>query len=143
MDFLETLVRYETDLWNRVQHELARRGLEGLGTLMALRVISKHEGRARVQELSRDLGITIGAASKLADRLERDGLAVRHPNPEDRRSSLIALTPIGEGAKVSGETAAEAALARLVGSSDDVVRITRTLARLQSRLTDTRTEALA
>lgn len=143
MDFFEMLVRYETDLWNSVQRDLTHQGLEGPGTLLALRVISRHAGAARVQELSQDLGITIGAASKLADRLERDGLARRSRHPHDRRSSVLALTAKGRRSQGSAETAAEALLARLVGSSDDVDRLTKALGDLQARLTGSRDEVLA
>jgi DNA-binding MarR family transcriptional regulator len=37
----------------------------------------------------------VGAASKVVDRVEAAGHCVRRPNPGDRRSSLIALTPEG------------------------------------------------
>ena len=55
----------------------------------------RHSGAARVQELRTELGITVGAASKLVDRLERDGLVVRTAHPHDRRSSLVTLTAPG------------------------------------------------
>src|SRR6478609_10569240 len=93
------LVRYKVALWNAVDQALSREGLVSLTQLHALRVIDRYAGQARVQDLSRDIGITVGAASKLVDRLERDGLAVRSPNPEDRRSSLIALTVAGTRAR--------------------------------------------
>jgi DNA-binding MarR family transcriptional regulator len=38
--------------------------------------------------------------TKLVDRLERDGLVVRIPNPADRRGTLARLTP--EGKKLAG-----------------------------------------
>jgi DNA-binding MarR family transcriptional regulator len=41
------------------------------------------------------LHITVGAASKVVDRVEAAGHCVRLPNPDDRRSSLIELTPSG------------------------------------------------
>jgi DNA-binding MarR family transcriptional regulator len=37
----------------------------------------------------------VGAASKVVDRVEAAGHCVRLPNPDDRRSSLIDLTPTG------------------------------------------------
>jgi DNA-binding MarR family transcriptional regulator len=49
----------------------------------------------RVYELAADLGISSGGASKLVDRLEARGHCRRLPNPRDRRSSLLKLTPAG------------------------------------------------
>jgi DNA-binding MarR family transcriptional regulator len=63
--------------------------------LESLRVIGRHPGSARVADLQGELRITVGAASKLVDRLERDGLARRRPNPNDRRSSVLDLTETG------------------------------------------------
>ena len=37
----------------------------------------------------------MGGISKLVDRVEASGMCRRRPNPEDRRSSLIELTPAG------------------------------------------------
>lgn len=118
MDFFDALVRYETDLWNTAERELQRETGMGLGSLQALRAIARHTPAARVNELSRDLGITIGAASKFVDRLERDGLAARSPHPDDRRSSLITLTQTGERARSEGEGALARSLDRLVGDVD-------------------------
>ena len=43
-------------------------------------------------ELASRLDITTGAATALVDRLERAGLAKRHPHPHDRRRSIVRLT---------------------------------------------------
>ena len=71
MEFFDALERYEVALWSAVDRELVRRGRVGLGQLHALRLLERHRGLARVQDLSDDIGITVGAASKLVDRLER------------------------------------------------------------------------
>ena len=52
----------------------------------------------RVLDLVRAVAITVGAASKAVDRLERAGWCVRSAHPEDRRSSILALT--AEGSRV-------------------------------------------
>lgn len=95
MDFFDTLVRYETSLWNHLEHRLVASGAVTLSTLESLRVIARHDGTARVAELQDELRISVGAASKLADRLERDDLAERRAHPDDRRSSVLALTAFG------------------------------------------------
>ncbi|WP_425570669.1 MarR family winged helix-turn-helix transcriptional regulator [Rugosimonospora acidiphila] len=46
-------------------------------------------------DLAAEFAAGIGAISKGADRLERQGLVVRQPNPLDRRSSLLTLTDDG------------------------------------------------
>ena len=89
---LRLLVRYEVALWNVVDAAL-RLGEGQSGSASRAARIDRHARHARVQDLSDDIGITVGAASKFVDRLERDGLAVRRPNPANRRSSLLALTP--------------------------------------------------
>ncbi|MEL4383306.1 MarR family winged helix-turn-helix transcriptional regulator, partial [Shewanella algae] len=74
-------------------------GHVGLGTLLALRIVGDAGGNARVLDVSEALAITIGAASKQIDRLERSGLAERRPHPHDRRSSLLSLTAAGARAR--------------------------------------------
>ena len=112
--FFDTLVRLEIELWNEIDARLRDADGVTLARYQALQAVHEHDGRARVHEVAQDLGITIGAASKLVDRLEQDGSARREPNPNDRRSSLIALTPDGvrryETAAATFAAAAEAAL---------------------------------
>ncbi len=133
VDFFDALVRYETILWNEVDEELRRAGQVSLGQLHALRMIDRHAGTARVQELSAEIGITVGAASKLADRLERDGLTTRRPHPRDRRSSLIALTAAGNRAVKAGSSKMRAVLLQLYDVADAHAG-TALLAALQQRL---------
>ncbi|HEY5788542.1 MAG TPA: MarR family transcriptional regulator [Microlunatus sp.] len=118
MEFFDVLVRYEVALWRAVDQELSREGLVNLGQLYALRIIDRYDGQARVQDLSTDIGITVGAASKLVDRLERDDLAVRRTNPANRRSSLVALTAPGRRALVAAFRTAQAAVQRAVDGQD-------------------------
>jgi len=134
MDFLDGLVRFEASLWNMVEHELIAGGQVGLGTLMALRVLHRHRGTGRVNEISRELALTIGAASKFVDRLERDGLARRTPHPTDRRSSLVTLTNTGDAARQAAEHVAARAMTRLIGDDEAVGNATAALVVLESRL---------
>ena len=133
MEFFDILVRYEVALWNAVDRELSRQGQISLAQQHALGVVDRHAGQARVQDLSDDIGITVGAASKLVDRLERDGLALRSPNPANRRSSLITLTAAGHKALMSASQVRAQVIARAVGS-EDIVTVTAALHRLQTRL---------
>lgn len=49
-------------------------------------------------ELSSRLMVSNGNVTGLTDALEREGLVSRAPEPEDRRSLRIRLTPAGKGA---------------------------------------------
>lgn len=134
MKFFDVVVGYEIALWNSVDEVLAARGMVRLGHLHALRVLDAYGGQARVQEVSDDVGITVGAASKLVDRLERDGLAERRPNPANRRSSLVRLTPQGQRSLADGLAVAQEALDQAVGD-EDVDQVVAVLERLRARLT--------
>lgn len=136
MDFFDALVRSEVNLWNHLDDHIRTLGLS-LGTLEGLRVVRRHPGTCRVQEIRTDLGITVGAASKVVDRLERDGLAVRSAHPHDRRSSLVTLTPAGHEAHDRGVAALQAALDAVLADEPDLAVVTAALQRLRTRLQPT------
>jgi DNA-binding MarR family transcriptional regulator len=115
-DFFAELVRLEIDLWARLDELHASQGVVSVAQLQALRAINSRSGAARVQDISGELQITVGAASKLVDRLERDGLAARASHPTDRRSMIITLSPAGE---VAFEKAAAASDMNLTGLLSD------------------------
>jgi MarR family transcriptional regulator, multiple antibiotic resistance protein MarR len=131
MDILEGVVRLETTLWNLVERGLVQRDLPGLGTYLALKILHGHGGSGRVHDLSRELSITIGAASKVADRLERTRLAERRPHPTDRRSSLISLTDEGERARAASASVVQRVVDNAFGDDDLVAAGVAMLARLQ------------
>lgn len=58
------------------------------GDHKALGQIQRH-GPVAAGTLAELLGLTPGAVTALLDRLERKGLAMRSPDPSDRRRSLI------------------------------------------------------
>jgi MarR family transcriptional regulator, organic hydroperoxide resistance regulator len=88
------LVRFEIELWNAVEARLkAELGLP-LTHYEPMAVMDKVAG-CRVYDIASELVITTGGASKLVDRIEQAGYCVRRPNPHDRRSSLVELTPGG------------------------------------------------
>ncbi len=47
------------------------------------------KGTATPTQLARHTGLTSGAATAMLDRLEKAALIERHPNPDDRRGTLI------------------------------------------------------
>ena len=88
------LVRYETRLYNALGARLrAEHGLT-IGQFEFLRMIGGRDD-CRVNDLAQEFAIAVGATSKGVDRLETAGWVSRRPNPENRRSSLLALTEAG------------------------------------------------
>jgi DNA-binding MarR family transcriptional regulator len=92
--FFADLVRCETRLYNALNDRLRERHGIVTSQFEALRYLRDHPG-SRVADLAAEFAIGIGATSKTIDRLEKQGWALRQPNPSDRRSSLLALTDDG------------------------------------------------
>jgi len=92
--FFSDLVRCETRLYNALNDRLRERHGIVTSQFEALRYLRDHP-ECRVADLAAEFAIGIGATSKTIDRLEKQGWAVRQPNPSDRRSSLLALTDDG------------------------------------------------
>jgi MarR family transcriptional regulator, organic hydroperoxide resistance regulator len=69
----------------------------------------------RVYELATQLGVSAGGASKLVDRLKASGYCRRYPNPDDRRSSLLKLTPAGTVLLATAEQVLDAGLQDTLG----------------------------
>lgn len=88
------LVRLEIELWDALDQRLAAELDLSMGNLDVLLAIQRTPG-ARVQDVARELSITVGGTSKAIDRIEAAGRCARKPNPQDRRSSIIELTPLG------------------------------------------------
>ncbi len=109
------LVRLETRLYNVLDARLKAEHDLPLGQFEFLRVIESR-GTARVYDLAHQMAITVGATSKAVDRLEAAGRCRRTANPNDRRSSLVALTPEGERVLAAAAPTVEAELRHWVGS---------------------------
>ena len=92
--FFGDLVRCETRLYNLFNDELRER--YGLTTAQFefLRYVRDH-ANARVADIATEFAAGVGAISKGTDRLERQGLVARRPNPDDRRSAILQLTVTG------------------------------------------------
>jgi MarR family transcriptional regulator, organic hydroperoxide resistance regulator len=89
------LVRLEIEVWNAVDARLKKDLGLPLTHYEPMAVIDQLPG-CRVYDIAAELVITTGGASKLVDRIEAEGHCRRLPNPADRRSSLLELTPEGE-----------------------------------------------
>jgi DNA-binding MarR family transcriptional regulator len=78
------------------EETFARFGLTA-ATFTALAAIARLEGDHGVAQtrLMRELKLTSGTVSVRVDRLVADGLAVRAPDPDDGRGTLVSLTAHG------------------------------------------------
>lgn len=88
------LIRFEIELWNGVDARLRSEHDLPLSWFEPMQVMSKNPA-CRVFDIKEELSITVGGTSKLVDRIEAAGLCRRRPNPDDRRSQIIELTPAG------------------------------------------------
>lgn len=61
-----------------------------------LRIFRSPEGRLTMSELAGEVSLTTGGVTRLADRLEKDGLVQRAACPTDRRVVHLGLTPEGQ-----------------------------------------------
>jgi len=110
------LVRVETRLYNAVaEHVKAEAGV-GAGHFELLRYVRDHPD-ARVADLASAFAIGVGTTSKIADRLEKQGWLERRPNPANRRSSLLALTPAGESVVSRAEPVWQEAIQQILGGA--------------------------
>ncbi|RZA35544.1 MAG: MarR family transcriptional regulator [Lysobacteraceae bacterium] len=60
--------------------------------------LERHPEGLRMGELSRRMMVTGGNITGITDQLEREGLVLRVPDPQDRRASAVRLTPAGRTA---------------------------------------------
>lgn len=96
----DTSVGYLTNLAGRLLVRELERHLAPLGlspghmpVLLAL-----EDGSAQTQKtLAERAGVEQATMTATLTRMERDGLVSRRPNPEDGRSTLVALTPLALG----------------------------------------------
>ena len=110
------LVRAETRLYNAVAERVRAQAGVGAGRFELLRYVRDHPD-ARVADLACAFAIGVGTTSKIVDRVEKQGWLVRRPNPANRRSSLLALTPAGESVVSRAEPAWQAAIQEILGGA--------------------------
>ena len=89
------LINTEMGAWNAVESTLSEAGNAlTLGRFLVLRTV-RDTPACRIQEVAASQGITLGAASRLVDRLHRDGLVHRTPCEHDRRAIILTVTEEG------------------------------------------------
>ena len=95
----------------------------GIGTIdiNAMAFVGEVDGLTP-KDLGKALNITTGSVTAMVDRLEAKGFMVRKPNPTDRRSVLLHLSPEGtEAMQWANDHFAAAAGALLQASSEESI----------------------
>jgi MarR family transcriptional regulator, organic hydroperoxide resistance regulator len=110
------LIRFEIELWNAVDTRLKADFDLPLTHFEPMAVIDRTPG-CRVYDIGAELLITTGGASKLVDRIEASGYCRRLPNPADRRSSLLQLTPRGRSVLADATVAFDQELQHRLGTA--------------------------
>jgi MarR family transcriptional regulator, organic hydroperoxide resistance regulator len=128
------VIRFEIEIWNGVDARLRSEFNLPLTHFEPMSVIDRLGG-CRVYDITNELGITTGGASKLIDRIEEDGYCRRRPNPDDRRSSLLELTPAGKKVLRAAGSAFDDELERRLGALSP-----RAVEQLLSTLTNLRAD---
>jgi len=129
------IIRFEVELWNAVDARLKNDFGLPLTHFEPMAVIDRLPG-CRVYDIAHELAITTGGTSKLVDRIEASGYCRRLPNPADRRSSLLELTPAGQRLFAEAGAAFDDELQRWLGSAvpeRTLRQFASTLARLRSQ----------
>ena len=131
----EALLHAEVALWNRLEKDLWRTANSAtLARYLVLKQIdaSAADGGPRVQDIARRQRTTVGAASRLVDRLVGDGLVVRTPCPKDRRSCRLSLTDKGRVRMESAAGTFEDTLRTVLAGfrHEELVVLTRNLTRV-------------
>jgi len=128
------IIRFEIELWNAVDARLKSEFDLPLSHFEPMSVMARLP-RCRVYDIATELGITTGGTSKLVDRIEASGYCRRLPNPDDRRSSLLQLTPAGQRLFAEAGVAFDDELQRWLGSAvpeRTLRQFAATLARLRA-----------
>lgn len=109
-----TLIDTEVRAWSAVESALSEAGNAlTLGRFLVLRAV-RDTPACRIQEVAASQGITLGAASRLVDRLHRDGLLHRTPCEHDRRATILTVTDTGMTHLASAEAIVTAEQERLL-----------------------------
>lgn len=128
------LIRFEIELWNAVDARLRSDCDLQLTWFEVMRLLGSR-GACRVQDIANEFGITTGGTSKVVDRIEGAGYCQRRANPDNRRSSLVELTPEGQRLLHHAAAVFDDELAQRVGAilpDHELEQLTSALVRLRA-----------
>jgi DNA-binding MarR family transcriptional regulator len=92
-DLREAVERIDALLWDTIETET---GLGAAESEVVARLLNEPGHAMPMTRLADEVSFSSGGFTKLADRLETDGLIERRADPADRRVRNAALTPEGE-----------------------------------------------
>ncbi|MEU0089874.1 MarR family transcriptional regulator [Kribbella sp. NPDC006257] len=128
------IVSLEIELWTGIEERLRTEFDLPLTSFEILQLLRLKPGR-RIQDIAEEFSITVGGTSKVVDRLETAGLCERRANPNDRRSSIVELTPAGRKLVDKAMKVFEAELELRIGSvipEQSVREVTEVLSTLRA-----------
>jgi DNA-binding MarR family transcriptional regulator len=110
------LLTAHAELTGRIEAALAAAGLPPLGWYDVLWELEKAEGGLRMAELARRVVLSRSNLTRLADRLEAEGLIERRDSAEDKRGYDCVITREGRAMRRKMWPVYEAGIQRLFAS---------------------------
>lgn len=111
-DFLRT----HNHLLRRLEHQLQAHGKIAIGSYDVLvQLAEAPDSRLRMSDLAEAVLLSRSGLTRLVDRLQKDGLVERQPDPEDARGMYTVLTAKGR------DTLRDASRVHLAGVSELVL----------------------
>ncbi|WP_305097850.1 MarR family winged helix-turn-helix transcriptional regulator [Croceibacterium aestuarii] len=127
--------------WRSLLDEKLRPTGQSSARMEALSAIRNSPPRSAQVEIAKRLRIEGPTLTRMIDTLEKDGLVARLPDPADRRSKLLQLTPAGDQALQEIFDLADVYRTRLLEGIDDGDKVA--LARILGGLLERLDEGLA
>lgn len=120
----------------RVRERFASRSGVNLDRASYSLIVPLADGSMRISELAQRSGVDVSTASRQVVQLEREGVVRRSRDAEDRRASILQLTPLGKRHLVKIAKARQEILAAVLSdfSDEDVHLLTHLLDRLNDNL---------
>jgi DNA-binding MarR family transcriptional regulator len=129
-EHLDIFLRAHRTIAVRCAQKFAEGGAVPASEARVLTLISRAvDHRLRIDELAQDLGMTKGAASRIVDRLVKNGYVERQESDADRRFVFACMTPEGEEALRHASRVFRAAFSEifLAGLSEEELNLTSSL----------------
>lgn len=107
-----------------------------MGQLPVLVTLKKHPEGLSQAALARMASVEQPSMAQLLNRMERDGLVERVPDPADGRSRLISLTALASRRMPKGKAVMDDICVRALAdfSAEEIEQLTRLLARVRANL---------
>ena len=129
-EHLDIFLRAHRTIAVRCAQKFAEGGAVPASEARVLTLLSRApDHRMRIEELAQDLGMTKGAASRIVDRLVKNGYVERQDSDTDRRVVYARMTPEGREALKHASRVFRAAFDEifLAGLSEEELALTSSL----------------